>query len=86
MKRKEALLKDPNCEDCQRLWREYALGTTEHIRLDSKLRLAALEHDEEKIRTLTPEVERAEETRYTLRRAIREHDVKTHMEAASATD
>ena len=65
-----------SCEECTRLWREFAAATTEHIRLDSKLRLAALEHNGEKITWLKPRVECAQRLRNELRVAIRKHEEK----------
>ena len=49
------------CEECQRLWHEYAISTTKHTKLDGKLRLAALERSHERIESLTLEVEAAGE-------------------------
>jgi hypothetical protein len=67
-----------DCEECQRLWREYAVATTNHIRLDSKLRLAALERDLEGIRMLTIEVETAERERAASRDVLRRHEAEAH--------
>jgi uncharacterized protein YifN (PemK superfamily) len=66
------------CEECQRLWREYAWATTEHIRSDNKLRLAALEHDYEAIKQLTPRTDTAEKSRIDLRAAIAAHENAAH--------
>jgi hypothetical protein len=69
------------------LWQEYARATTDHIRLDSKLRLAALSHDQAAIVVLTHEVESAEEQREWTREAIRKHEATheaTHVEDAAA--
>jgi hypothetical protein len=49
-----------HCEECLRLWRHYSSATTEHIRLDSDLRLAAFDRDLERIAALTLQVEAAE--------------------------
>lgn len=66
------------CEECQRLWREYAWATTEHIRSDNKLRLAALEHDYQAIKQLTVGTDSAERTRSDLREAIADHENSAH--------
>lgn len=66
------------CEECQRLWREYALATSEHIRSDNKLRLASLEHDYEAIEQLTPGTDTAEKNRSDLRAAIAAHENAAH--------
>lgn len=78
-------MRQPDCEECQRLWRVYALATFEHIRLDSKLRLYALEHDIEKIQKLTFLVESAEVARAVGREAVRKHEAAAHPEAETAT-
>ena len=77
VKQKEAILKKPMCKDCHSLWQEYASATTEHITLDSKLRLAALSHDHEVIPVLTQQVETAGAARESRREAIRKHEA-TH--------
>jgi hypothetical protein len=58
-----------------------ARATTDHIRLDGKLRLAALSHDQEVIVVLTRQVENAEEQREWGREAIRKHESTAHPTA-----
>ena len=70
-------------EECHSLWQEYASATTEHIRLDSKLRLAALSHEQEGIPPLTKQVESAGALRESTREAIRQHEA-THVDDAAA--
>jgi hypothetical protein len=43
VKQKRLFVGRPDCEQCVRLGREYAAATTDHIRLDSKWRMAMLE-------------------------------------------
>jgi hypothetical protein len=74
------------CYECQRLWQEYARATTDHIRLDSKLRVAALSRDQDAILTLTHQVESAEERREWAREAIRKHEATPHATADAAAD
>jgi hypothetical protein len=38
------------CDECRRLWRDYAGAISAHIQLDSKLKLAALTGDDATIR------------------------------------
>ena|SRR6266550_7792851 len=38
-------LRLPNCSACDRLWREYAAATVEHIKLENHLKLAALRYE-----------------------------------------
>ncbi len=67
-----------DCPECQRLWRDYAAATTEHIRLDGKLRLAALDFDHEQVALLTPQSEAAGNSRKKTREAIRQHERNEH--------
>jgi len=80
------MLRDQKCDECQRLWQEYARTTTDHIRLDSKLRIAALSHDPEAIQVLTRQVEGAEEQREWTREAIRKHEASGHAIQDAAAD
>ena len=66
------------CETCQRLWREYSSATTEHVKLENKLRLAALKRDYEGLKELTLKVEQAVHARETAREDIRLHEVMMH--------
>ena len=68
-------MRTPNCDECQRLWHEYAQATTAHIKLEGKLRLAALAHEHETIPALTIQAEGAGVLRASLREAIRKHDL-----------
>ena len=72
-----------SCEECRRLWREYTLATTDHVRLGNNLQLAALKRDTEAIGILTPQVETAAEKRQSSREAIRGHQTQ-HGSAATA--
>jgi hypothetical protein len=70
-------VRNPNCDDCQRLWHEYAEATTAHIKLDNRLKLAALQNEDEKIPDMTLLTEQAGALRTSLREAILEHE-RTH--------
>jgi hypothetical protein len=56
------------------MWRRYATATAIHVRLDHKLRFAALQGDYDVIESLTLETEGAEGIRLGLREAIRRHE------------
>jgi hypothetical protein len=75
----------PDCQECQRLWPVYADATFEHIRIDSRLRLVALEHDIEKILSLTIQVESAKIARAVAREAVRNHEAEAHPDVEAAT-
>jgi hypothetical protein len=72
----------PECPECARLWREYAAATTAHIKLESKLQVAALEHDVENIKRLTVQVEGARKVRQDSRERLRSHE-ESHAKAAT---
>ena len=72
-----------SCEECRRLWREYTLATTDHVRLGNNLQLAALKRDSAAIGILTPQVESAAEKRQSSREAIQGHQTQ-HGGAATA--
>jgi hypothetical protein len=74
----------PDCEMCRLLWRDYFQATTSHISLDSKLRLAALERDVERVAGLTLEVLTAELARDTAYDSLRKHKAEPHSLSASA--
>jgi hypothetical protein len=71
------------CEECQRLWREYAFATTDHVRLGNNLQLAALKCDREAIAILTPQLESAAEKRQSSREVFRGHETQ-HSRVATA--
>jgi hypothetical protein len=74
------------CDECQRLWQEYAKATTDHLKFDSKLQVAAYSHDAEAIRVVTHQVEGAEEQREWTREAIRNHEATAHAIRDAAAD
>jgi hypothetical protein len=65
----------PNCVECERLWQEYASSVTAHIRIDGKLKLAALTCLHERIPELTLQVEAAGQHRELIREEIRQHEL-----------
>jgi hypothetical protein len=68
------------------LWREYSLATANHLKLDNKLGIAALRHEDEVVRSLAPEVEAALMRRSEVRRAIQAHEAATHAPLADAAE
>jgi hypothetical protein len=67
-----------DCVTCQRLWREYSAATAEHIKLEGKLKIAALSRETGHVSELTVFVEKAAAERVAARRAIAEHQWATH--------
>jgi hypothetical protein len=63
-----------DCAECKRLWRELAAATTEHIKLESKLSVAAIAHQAEAIIALTPSLEPAAIRRSAARESIWAHE------------
>lgn len=74
-----------DCVECQRLWRAYSSVTTEHIRLESKLQIAAIAHEDVVIVELTPQVEKAAAKRSAVRHAIKAHELLAHPSAAATS-
>jgi len=72
------------CAECATLWRSYSVYTTDHIRIQGKLQVAAFEHHSEAIPELTLQVEAAEQKRVAARDAIRKHESTSHPLAHSA--
>jgi hypothetical protein len=70
------------CEECARLWRDYAMATHEHFHLDSKLQLAGLSHDHEGIQKLAPLVTDSCRRRIAVREEITRHESASHNGAA----
>jgi hypothetical protein len=66
------------CEECDRLWKEYAIATHEHLRLDSKLQIAGLSHDHQTVQQLTPDVTESCQRRMQSREQIADHEQKCH--------
>jgi hypothetical protein len=71
------------CDECGELWRQYSVATATHIRLENKLRLAALQGELNLIKTLTVETEGAENTRNRLRELIHKHETAHNISTAS---
>ena len=59
------------CSGCDRLWREYAAATVQHVKLENYLKLAALQHDISAIERLTLATETAAIERGTVLTIIR---------------
>ena len=66
------------CSHCQDLWRGYSEATTAHIRLDNKLKTAALKHDREAVELLRRDCDAAEQARREAREAMRRHEESAH--------
>jgi hypothetical protein len=66
------------CEECVRLWREYAIATHQHFHLDSKLQLAGLSYDHAAVQRLTPEVTQSCQHRIAVREQIAAHERDCH--------
>ena len=72
-----------DCQECQRLWRDYAQATNTHVRLENKLKTAALKHDHILAAALKTECDAAADARRTTREAVRLHEVEMHGEEAA---
>jgi hypothetical protein len=65
-----------NCQECTRLWNEYALATRHFLNMEGKLKTASLSRDENAVRELSPVVERAAAERAHIRQLIEQHEAE----------
>ena len=63
-----------NCNECTRLWNEYALDTRHFLKLAGKLEIAESSNDGRSAHELRPMVEQASAGREELRRQIDRHE------------
>jgi hypothetical protein len=73
-----------DCEECTRLWSEYALATRHYLKLEGRLQIADLSQDTKTVSELAPLVQRAAEERDGLRLQIKAHEGEGRAEAATA--
>ncbi len=73
-----------DCQECTRLWSEYALATRHYLKLEGKLQIADICRDEKTVAELSPLLQRASQERTDLRRQIEDHETKGRAEAATA--
>ena len=73
-----------NCQECTRLWSEYALATRHYLKLEGRLQIADLSRDEKTVAELAPLVQRAAAERSDVRRQIEAHEPAGRAEAATA--
>ena len=65
------------CPECERLWREYEHATMHHVKLEGKLKIAAIQHDAEAVAELALTVDAAAHLRELAREALKRHE-STH--------
>lgn len=73
-----------DCDECTRLWSEYALATRHYLKLEGRLQIAGASRDETAAAQLAPLLQRASEERNDLRRQIEQHEARGRAEAATA--
>jgi len=76
-------MRNESCAECNRLWREYASATTEHMKLESQLKLAAQRIDAGLYEQLDHATEAAVRKREAARQNMRVHE-STHGPAIDA--
>jgi len=72
-----------DCPECQRLWHDLGIATTQHVAKNKELQAAVSEGNRSVAEALTKAVEDLEESRGALREAIRRHEVSAHAKAAT---
>jgi len=73
-----------NCEECIRLWNEYALATRHYLKIEGKLQIGEISHDENTVSQLRPMLLEAAAERTELRRLIEQHESYQRVGAARA--
>jgi len=73
-----------NCQECARLWSEYALATRHYLKLEGRLQIAGISRDQKSVQELTPMVQAAFDGRAEARRQIEEHERSGQASKASA--
>ncbi len=66
------------CCECDKIWREYAHATAEHIKLQMERHMSVARQDAKREKELEPLVAKAEERRIQARAVIRDHEIATH--------
>jgi hypothetical protein len=73
-------MRKPGCAECERLWQEYSAATFEHVKSDSRKKMAELVQDG------TAELSRAHqeatEKRDTAQQRLKDHEA-THDESGA---
>jgi hypothetical protein len=72
------------CQECIRLWNEYALATRHYLKIEGKLQIADISHDEKTVSQLRPMLDEAAAERTELRKLIEMHEGHARAEAARA--
>ncbi len=73
-----------NCQECTRLWSEYALATRHFLKLEGRLQIAEISRDRNTMEQLSPLVKAAFAERAEMRRQIEFHEAQPRAGAASA--
>jgi hypothetical protein len=73
-----------NCQECARLWSEYALATRHFLKLEGRLQIADISRDQKSVQELSPMVEAAFAGRADARRQIEEHEANGQASKATA--
>jgi hypothetical protein len=72
------------CQECTRLWSEYALATRHYLKLERRLQTAELSHDQGTIDELMPLVKSAFDDRAEIRRHIERHESQSQAGSVGA--
>lgn len=73
-----------NCDECSRLWNEYALATRHYLKLSGKLEIAESSNDQRLTQELRPMAEHAAMEREELRQQIDQHECTVRGKAEAA--
>lgn len=73
-----------NCQECTRLWNEYALATRHYLKVEGKLQMASVSRDERAVQELSPAFDRAAAERARLQVEIELHESRAMQRAEAA--
>ncbi len=73
-----------NCQECTRLWNDYALATRHYLKVEGRLQMAKTSHDESAVEVLAPVFRSAAAERTRLRKEIETHERLSQLRAGAA--
>jgi hypothetical protein len=73
-----------NCQECTRLWNEYALATRHYLKVEGRLQMANISRDESAVEELAPVFRSAAAERARLRKEIEAHERQSLQRVGAA--
>ena len=73
-----------NCQECTRLWNEYALATRHYLKVEGRLQMANISRDDKTVEELSPVFRSAAAERTRLRKEIESHERQSRQRVRAA--